>query len=155
MPKVINLLSSRAGSVPLEPNFPAQHRSSSATPKPFWSSGHILCQLLGFVLCSRNLQTSTNWPPRPGCHVQSAQGQQAPLSVGFCPGKNTGVGCHALLQGIFPTQDPSLLLLLLSRFSRVRLCATPWTAAYQAPPPMGFSRQEYWSGMPDPSLVAP
>ena len=39
-----------------------------------------------------------------------------------------------------------LLLLLLSRFSRVRLLATPWTAAYQAPPSMGFSRQEYWSG---------
>ena len=35
--------------------------------------------------------------------------------------------------------------------SRVRLCATPWTAAYQAPPSMGFSRQEYWSGVPLPS----
>ena len=32
--------------------------------------------------------------------------------------------------------------------SRVRLLTTPWTAAYQAPPPMGFSRQEYWSGVP-------
>ena len=32
--------------------------------------------------------------------------------------------------------------------SRVQLFATPWTAAYQAPPPMGFSRQEYWSGVP-------
>ena len=32
--------------------------------------------------------------------------------------------------------------------SHVRLLATPWTAAYQAPPSMGFSRQEYWSGMP-------
>ena len=32
--------------------------------------------------------------------------------------------------------------------SRVRLLATPWTAAYQAPPSMGFSRQEYWSGVP-------
>ena len=31
--------------------------------------------------------------------------------------------------------------------SRVRLLATPWTAAYQAPPSMGFSRQEYWSGV--------
>ena len=38
------------------------------------------------------------------------------------------------------------LLLLLSRFSRVRLFATPWTAAYQAPPSMGFSSQEYWRG---------
>ena len=35
--------------------------------------------------------------------------------------------------------------------SRVRLLATPWTAAYQAPPTMGFSRQEYWSGVPLPS----
>ena len=34
--------------------------------------------------------------------------------------------------------------------SRVRLLATPWTAAYQAPPSMGFSRQEYWSGLPLP-----
>ena len=35
--------------------------------------------------------------------------------------------------------------------SRARLLATPWTAAYQAPPSMGFSRQEYWSGLPLPS----
>ena len=44
-----------------------------------------------------------------------------------------------------------LLLLLLSRFSRVRLCATPQTAAHQAPRSPGFSRQEYWSGLPFPS----
>ena len=44
-----------------------------------------------------------------------------------------------------------LLLLLLSHFSRVRLCATPWTVAYQAPLSMGFARQEYWSGLPLPS----
>ena len=37
--------------------------------------------------------------------------------------------------------------------SRVGLLATPWTAAYQAPPSMGFSRQEYWSRMPLPSLI--
>ena len=36
--------------------------------------------------------------------------------------------------------------------SRVRPSATSWTAAYQAPPSMGFSRQEYWSGVPLPSL---
>ena len=41
-----------------------------------------------------------------------------------------------------------LLLLLLSHFCRVWLCVTPWTAAHQAPPSMGFSRQEYWSGVP-------
>ena len=56
------------------------------------------------------------------------------------PGKNTGVGCHFLLQCV-----------KVKSLSHVRLLATPWTAAYQAPPPMGFSRQEYWSGVPLPS----
>ena len=55
------------------------------------------------------------------------------------PGKNTRVGCHFLLQQ------------LLSCFSRVRLCATPQTATHQAPPSLGFSRQEHWSGLPFPS----
>ena len=43
------------------------------------------------------------------------------------------------------------VLLLLSRFSNVRLCATPWTAAHQAPQSLGCSRQEHWSGLPFPS----
>ena len=38
--------------------------------------------------------------------------------------------------------------------SEVALLATPWTAAYQAPPPTGFSKQEYWSGVPLPSPAA-
>ena len=41
----------------------------------------------------------------------------------------------------------SWLLLLLSHFSRVQLCATPETAAHEAPPSLGFSRQEHWSGL--------
>ena len=45
------------------------------------------------------------------------------------------------------------LLLLLSRFSRVRLCATPQTAGHQAPPSLGFSRQEYCSGLPFPTTM--
>ena len=45
----------------------------------------------------------------------------------------------------------SQLLLLLSRFSRVRLCVTPEMAAHQAPLSLGFSRQEHWSGLPFPS----
>ena len=44
-----------------------------------------------------------------------------------------------------------LLLLLLSRFSCVWLCATPEMEAHQAPPSLGFSRQEHWSGLPFPS----
>ena len=41
----------------------------------------------------------------------------------------------------------------MKSLSRVRLLATPWAAAYQAPPSMGFSRQEHWSGVPLPSPV--
>ena len=40
---------------------------------------------------------------------------------------------------------------IVKSLSRVRLFATPWTIAHQAPPSMGFSRQEYWSGLPFPS----
>ena len=40
------------------------------------------------------------------------------------------------------------MLLLLSHFSHVQLCVTPQTAACQAPPSLGFSRQEHWSGLP-------
>ena len=45
----------------------------------------------------------------------------------------------------------SLLESEVKSLSRVRLLVTPWTAAYQAPPSMGFSRQEYWNGLPLPS----
>ena len=47
-----------------------------------------------------------------------------------------------------------LLLLLLGHFSHAQLFTTPWTAAYQAPPPMGFSRQEHWSRVPLPSPIS-
>ena len=46
-----------------------------------------------------------------------------------------------------------LLLLLLSCFSCVQLCVTPQMAAHQAPPSLGFSRQEHWSGLPFPSQM--
>ena len=89
------------------------------------------------------------------------------------PGKNTRVGCDFLLQGTFLTlvsntcflhwQEDSLPLshlgclvhvyvYVLSHSSRVQLFVTPWTIARQAPLSTGFSRQEYWSGLPCPSL---
>ena len=74
----------------------------------------------------------------------------------ICLGENSeGLGLNrgltALNKRFDDTEELGLLLLLLSRFSRVRLCATPWTAAHQAPPSLGFSRQEHWSGLPFPS----
>ena len=57
------------------------------------------------------------------------------------PGKNTGVGCQFLLQCMKVKRESEL----------AESCLTLWTAAYQAPLPMGFSRQEHWSGLPLPS----
>ena len=59
-------------------------------------------------------------------------------------GNNTGVGCHFLLQCRKVKSESEVTHCVL-------LFATPWTVAYQAPPSMGFSRQEYWSGLPFPS----
>ena len=65
-----------------------------------------------------------------------------------CPwdslGKNAGVGCHFLLQCMKVKSESEVT-------QCARLLATPWTTAYEAPPSMGFSRQEYWSGLPLPS----
>ena len=72
-------------------------------------------------------------------------------------GKANGLGSSILRYLLLqeetevPADILNLKMLLLSHFSRVRLLATPWTAAYQAPLSMGFSRQEYWSRLPLPS----
>ena len=60
------------------------------------------------------------------------------------PGKNAGVGCHFLLQCMKVKSESEVA-------QSYQTLATPWTAAYQAPPSMGFSRQKYWSGVPLPS----
>ena len=59
------------------------------------------------------------------------------------PGKNTGVGCHFLLQCMKVKSESEVA-------HSCPTLATPWTAAYQAPLSIGFSRQEYWSGLPCP-----
>ena len=78
------------------------------------------------------------------------------------PDKNTRVDCHFLHQSyvscvsctgrwiLYHHTTIPLLLLLLSHVSHVQLCVTPLTAAHQAPPSLGFSRQEHWSGLPFP-----
>ena len=54
-----------------------------------------------------------------------------------------GSSVHGILQ--------ARILVKVKSLSRVQLFVTPWTIAYQAPPSMGFFRQEYWSGLPFPS----
>ena len=89
--------------------------------------------------------------------------RQASLSMDS-PGKNTRVGCHAPLQGLFLTQGLTELQIykeielgLVKEESESVICSVmsnsviPWTIAHQAPLGMEFSRQEYWSGLPFPS----
>ena len=60
------------------------------------------------------------------------------------PGKNTGVGCISF-------SNAWKWKVKVKSLSWVRLLATPWTTAHQAPLSMGFSRQEYWNGLPFPT----
>ena len=64
------------------------------------------------------------------------------------PGNNTGVGCHFLLQCIKVKSESEVA-------QSCQLLMTPWTVAHQAPQSMGFSRQEYCSGVPLPSPIFP
>ena len=87
-----------------------------------------------------------------------AVAHQAPLSMGILQARilewvampTTGNLPNPGIEPRFPSlqSDSSPSELLLSRFSHVQLCATPETAAHQAPPSLGFSRQEHWSGLP-------
>ena len=81
------------------------------------------------------------------------------------PGKNTGMGSHSFLHALDCKGIKHRKICILyakhivsewvsewvKSLNHVRLFAAPWTVVYQAPPSMGFSRQEYWSGLPFPS----
>ena len=117
-------------------NFP-----SSPVVKTLPSKARGVCLISGYgVKIPRAL-----WP-NPLLELRS----HMPCGLTFCTPqthKNQKQYCNKFNQDF----KNSLLLLLLSCFSRVRLCATPQTAAHEAPPSLGFSRQEHQSGLPFPS----
>ena len=86
-----------------------------------------------------------NWDPEAGLDP----GDSAPVEI------LESRGCSPLLSALLrlwlETSDLFLMCGMLSHFSHVQLFVTSWTIAFQAPPSMGFSRQEYWSGLPLPS----
>ena len=128
------------------------------------SSTHDLygsCQVLAQ---GRLAHKTTTWVTRPQLtHLSStqplhtSQNLHSPLVTCLSPVPWTCAQGSRLQQPDFcifssPSVPPALSpLLLLSRFSHVQLCVTPWMAAHQALPSTGFSRQEYWSGLPFPS----
>ena len=91
-------------------------------------------------------EAPTLWPPDTNSRLTGKT-----LMLGNTEGrKRRGWDRMRWWDGIIDSMD-MLLLLLLSCFSRVQLCVTPQTVAHQAPPSLGFSRQEHWSGLPFPS----
>ena len=101
-----------------------------------WNVPLVSLIFLLLLLLSHSVISDSVWP-----HKMQPTRLPHPLDS---PGTNTGVGCHFLLQWWKWTVK-------LKSLSHVWLSATRWTAAYQALPSMGFSRQEYWIGLPLPS----
>ena len=95
-----------------------------------------------YLACVPFLGAATAAKPLQSCLTLQSHGQPHTRLPLFwdSPGKNAGVGCHFLLQ-----------CMRVKSLSRVRPFETTWTAAYQAPPSVGYSRQEYWFGFPLPS----
>ena len=99
--------------------------------------------VVGFLLCARYAAAAKSLQSCPILRPHRQQPIRLPQPWDF-PGKNAGVGCHFLLQCV---------KVKVKSLSHVQLLVTPWTAASQAPPSMGFSWRGYWSGVPLPSPV--
>ena len=109
----------------------------------YWSLSYMVISGIEVCCCCCCIASVVSDSVRP--HRQQPTRLPCPWDS---PGKNTGVGCHFLLQ----------CMKVKSESEVVQSCptlATPWTAAYQAPPSMGFSRQKYWSEVPLPSPDTP
>ena len=109
-------------------------------------------RLLGVRSASRNILQLFTLHSKSQCEVTWAQGEWNGINWGpwdvfkifrkkLCP--------HLIGVGTMSGHQKDSCYAMLSHFSRVRLCVTPQTAAHQAPPSLGFSRQEHWSGQKD------
>ena len=120
---------------------PGVHSDSS--PLSHWRHPAISSSGVPFSSCPQSLPATESFP----------MSQLFPWG-----GQSTGVSASASFQArtlewvAISFSNAWKWKVKVKSFSHVRLLATPWTAAYQASPSMGFSRQEYWSGVPLPSL---
>ena len=96
-----------------------------------------------------NIKESENWPNRrqPTYQTVNREVLRQNKAKEHCKSFENGTGTTAHRKQVKKWG----WAYLLSCFSRVQLCATPQTGAHQAPPSLGFSRQEHWSGLPFPS----
>ena len=121
----------------------------------FWESRLVFrrfCREAGWIAFIRKKKTQ---------HITAAAAESLQLCLTLCdPIDGSPPGCS--VPGILQARTLEWVAISFSNawkwkvkvksFSRVWPSATPWTVAFRAPPSMGFSRQEYWSGVPLPSL---
>ena len=135
-------------------SFPSLPEAIKSEPGPSPPSCVGVCLCLHLSCDSPNAlgRAFASYPPCPAPHPAGALGMPVPaFSV---PWPIISVLCVPLIAGLCSKYSAYYTLLqLLSRFSRVRLCATPRTAVHQVPLSLGFSRQEYWSGLPFPRYL--
>ena len=122
-------------------SFHCLHSPSLSSPSPNSLSSPTIFQRILWCCCCCCIASVVSDSVRP--HRRQPTRLPRPWDS---PGKNTGVDCHFLLQCMKVKSESEVAQLCVT-------LATPWTAAYQAPPSMGFSRQKYWSGVPLPSPI--
>ena len=103
--------------------------------------GPLILFFLKYIYAAKSLQSCPTL-----CDPIDGNPPGSPIP-GDSPGKNTGVGCHFLLQCMKVKSESEVT-------QSCPTLATPRTAAHQAPPSMGFSRQKHWSGVPLPSPLS-
>ena len=144
------------------------HRQRSLVGYSPWSHKELdtterLIHTLNWLLSTSDGQPLCSSSSRLSSHLQNFLNHHCTVWLLAVPGPNGLLTLRVVSTALGPILNwnnkiawicflSNISLLLLSHFSCVQLCATPWPAAYQAPPSMGFSRQEYWSGVPLPSL---
>ena len=99
-------------------------------------------QLNGHAAAAATAAKSLQSCPSLCCPIDGSSPGSRPWDS---PGKNTGVGCHFLLQCMKVKSESEVAQSCLT-------LSNPMDCSHQAPPSIGFSRQEYWSGVPFPSL---
>ena len=131
-----------------------------------FSSAWLKFQLVGFIQHSSQLKSLWKWilssmvlavfpgfnPPAAAKSLQSFLTLCDPIDGSLSGSTVPGILQARTLEWVtISFSSASKWKVKVKSLSRVWLFATPWTAAYQAPRSMGFSRQEYWSGVPSPS----
>ena len=124
-----------------------------------------LIHLAQMKLCNTLTSTSSSSPPPALATAAAKSLQLCPTLCGSIDGSPPGSPVPGILQArtlewvAISFSNAWKWKVKVKTLSCVRLLVTPWTAAYQAPPLMGFSRQEYWSGVPllspPPALDSP